>query len=83
MDLFDVHFTSTNEGWVVELGDYGGILLRYQNGSWINIDPPYVSSDWMLQRVYFTSANEGWATLVIAATGLINLGLFIYRALCP
>jgi hypothetical protein len=61
MELFDVHFTSTNEGWAVGLVDLGGVLLHYQNGSWTYIDPPYVSSDWMLQRVYFTSANEGWA----------------------
>ena len=30
-----------------------------------------------------SSKTLNWFTLVIAATSLINLGLFIYRALCP
>jgi hypothetical protein len=65
--LYDVHFTSSNEGWIVGNGFFDGanmrgIILHYLNGILTAIDPPAASSgDWTLYDVYFISPNEGWA----------------------
>jgi hypothetical protein len=69
LELMDVYFTSPDEGWAVgsqwsqSLGfqTQGGVLLRYLNGAWSAVSPPYVSSNWYLSAVHFISPDEGWA----------------------
>ena len=70
-----VHFTSPDNGWAVGYSwdTYrGGVILKYSNGVWTAIDPPYFgSSTWTLNDVYFVSSNEGWAVGSIENKGLI------------
>jgi hypothetical protein len=68
--LYDVNFTSSDEGWAVGsksvpvdplISRDRGVLLHYRNGSWTKIDLPDDGSDWWLAAVHFTSSTEGWA----------------------
>ena len=62
-ELYGVHFTSSNQGWVVgsDWINGRGVLLHYSDGSWEEVDPVPVSSFWWLNSVHSTSPEEGWA----------------------
>jgi hypothetical protein len=60
--LFDVHFTSSKDGWAVGGdGDGQGLALHYLMGLWEKVDLPNVSLNWSLSGVNFISPDEGWA----------------------
>ena len=61
--LSGVHFTSANEGWVAgwDSENHKGVLLHYENGTWLSVSPPDVSGSWSLSGVHFIMADEGWA----------------------
>jgi hypothetical protein len=44
-----------------DISNNKGVLLHHLSGSWSVVNPPDVSSNWLLSSVHFTSTSEGWA----------------------
>jgi hypothetical protein len=83
--LFDVNFITPDLGWAVGYqfdydypnGKAYGLILKYSNGSWTPINPPYVSENWLLYGIHFTSSQEGWA-IGDDISGLYNAGISLH-----
>ncbi|HUT56097.1 MAG TPA: hypothetical protein VM658_22085 [bacterium] len=65
--LASADFPSTGQGWAVGYAQNayvmaGGVILKYESGSWSNVPPPDTgSSTWALAGVSFPSSDQGWA----------------------
>ena len=56
-NLFDLHFVSVQEGWIV--GDFGTVLYTKDGGqTWVNRSEGV--GDNSLRGVYFLNARQGW-----------------------